>query len=194
MRIAQCLFILIYSISIHCSFGQTNNESPDARYFREIYKTTAWGAATNGIQFGVRLSAIGPSTSDKFKIFTFLNDTNPTDIDGLWKLPLGYRFEKISLTTKAGEKIKKTSKGDALCKSPLWYFPDGGTVVLNPKLLEDFDEPFDLRDCFNIKKAGTYTLTVKPRLYSMKSYNKFIKLDIPEVSVEVEFRESDLER
>jgi len=194
MRIAQCLFVLIYGISIHCCFGQTNNESPDARDFREAYNSTTWGIATNGIQFGVILSAIGPSTADKFKVFTFLNDTNATTIYGLWKLPPGYRFEEITLKTKGGEEIKKTSKGNALCKSPLFYLSDGKTVILNPKLLEDFDRPFDLRDCFKIKKFGTYILTVKPRLYAMKSYNEFVKLDIPEVSLEVVLQDSDLQQ
>jgi len=191
MKIKQLLLIIIGAFAHWCS-AQTNNESPDARFFREIYNTTAWGTATNGIQFGVRLSAIGPTTSDKFKMFTFLNDTNLTTIYGLWKLPPGYRFEEITLKTKEGEEIKKTSKSNALCKSPHWHLSDGKTVVLNPKLLEDFDEPFDLRDCFNIKKAGTYILTVKARLYAMKSYNEFVKLDIPEVSLEVVLQDSDL--
>jgi hypothetical protein len=194
MKIANLSLIAICYLYVQCSFGQTNIESPDARYFRELYDTTTWGMATNGIQFGVRLSAIGPSTADKFKIDTFLNDTNSTDIYGLWELPPGYRFEKITLKTKAGEEIKKTSKGNALCKTPLWYLSDGRTVVLNPKFLEDFDELFDPRDCFKIKKAGSYILTVKARLYAMKSYNEFVKLDIPEASIEVVFTENDLEQ
>ena len=104
-----------------------------------------------------------------------------------------YRFEALSLTTKEGAEVKKTAKGDAFCKAPLRDLSVGGTVILNPQLLEDFDKPFDVRDCFKIKKAGTYILTVKARLYSMKSYNEFIKLDIPEASLKLVLRESDLE-
>jgi hypothetical protein len=192
MKIARLLLIAICSLSVYCSFGQTN-EDVFAKYFREEYNATTWGLATNGIQFGVQLSAIGPSAADKFKMFTYLNDTNSTSIYGLWKLPPGYRFEKMILKTKAGEEIKKTSKGNALCKSPFWNLSDGRTVVLNPKLLEDFDEPFDPRDCFKIKKAGSYILTVKARLYAMKSYNEFVKLDIPEVSIEVKLPAPDSE-
>ena len=194
MRIALWLYVIFYGMSSHCSFGQTTNESPDARYFREIYNSTTWGAVTNGIQFGVRLSAIGPSSSEKFKIFTFLNDTNATTIYGLWKLPLGYRFEGILLKDLTGSEIKQTATGDALCKTPHWDLFDGKAVVLNPKLLEVFDAPFDIRNCFKISKAGIYFLTVKPRLYSMKSYNELVKLDIPEVCIKVTLSESDLEQ
>jgi hypothetical protein len=190
VKITRLVLIAIFGLSIYCSFGQTNNESPEARNFRETYNSTTWGAATNGIQFGIRPLGTGQSAT---KILALLNDTNTTTIYGLWKLPPGYRFEEITLKTKEGEEIQKTSKGNALCKSPLWYLSDGRTVVLNPKLLEDFDEPFDLRDCFKIKKAGTFILTVKARLYTMKSYNEFAKLDIPEVSIEVVLPEPDLE-
>lgn len=194
MKMRRIVVLAICSLYVQCGFGQANNESPEARDFRQIYNTIKWGTATNGIQFGIRLFAIDQSTDNKFKMLTFLNDTKATNIYGLWRLPSGYRFETITLKTKEGEVIKRTAKGNAFCKEPPWYLSDGKIVILSPKLLEEFDEPFDLRDCFKIKKAGTYILTVKARLYAMKSYNEFVRLDIPEVSIEVVLHEADLQQ
>ena len=193
MSSARLFQVIIVSMLTFRVLGQTNNETPQAKYSHEKFKTATWGIATNGIQFGACVSAISPSTIAQLRIFTFLNNANSTTTYGLWKLPQGYRFETLTLKSKEGEEMERTRKGDALCKSPLLFLSDGETVVLDPGVPQDYDEQFSLRDCFKIKKAGVYILTVKARLYSMKSYNTFLKLDIPETRLEFVLHASELE-
>ena len=193
MRITEAFFIVVCSLAAHCSSGQTN-ENPNARAAHETYERTTWGTATNGVQFGIRICAIGPSDADKLKICSYLYDATSTNIYGLWRLPPGYRFE-MTLKTQDGEEIEKTRKGSALCRKPSSaIISNGRVVVLDPKLPQEYDEVFDLRDCFNIVESGSYILRVKAKLYAMKAYNEFVRLEIPEATIQVVLDESDLEK
>ena len=149
---------------------------------------------TNHLQFGVRICPVGPKNADKFKVFTYLYDAGSTNIYGLWKLPPGYRLE-MTLTNRAGEEIDQTSIGHALCKTPTQgVSAQGRAAVLNPKTPADYDKEFDLRDCFQIKKPGTYILTVKARLYVLDAVADRVPLDVPPASIEVVLGENDLNR
>jgi hypothetical protein len=130
--------------------------------------------------------------ADKFKVFTRLYDAGSTNIYGVWKQPPGYRLE-MTLTNQAGEEIDKTSMGRALCKTPTRDVPAQGRVaVLDPKAPVNYDKEFDLRDCFKLKKPGTYILTVKARLYVLDAVEDRVPLDVPPVSIEVVLGENDL--
>jgi hypothetical protein len=106
----------------------------------------------------------------------------------------GYRFEEITLRTQDGKMVRRTARGDALCKSPGGSLLAGTIVVLESKTPYDFDRLFDLRDCFEITKAGTYILTIKARLYAVKGYQDFVILDLPEARLEVVLHEAEIKR
>jgi hypothetical protein len=192
IKSASTFFVVVLSLCL-CAFGQTN-ESAKARLARETSRRATWGLSTNGIRFGVRVAATGPSEADKFKAWTFLYDTTSSNIFGLWRLPHGYRFKKLVLNGPDGEEIEKTAIGNALCKLPVWDLSDGRVVVLESEVPYYFDEVLDLRDCFEIRKPGAYTLTVKARLYALEAYREYSELDVPEARVAFVIGESDVER
>jgi hypothetical protein len=191
MKIAPILLAILGGLLAGSAFGQTK-ENLDEKIKRETFLNTVWGPATNNLQFGVRICAVGPKIADRFKVFTRLYDAGSTNIYGLWKLPPGYRLE-MTLTNQAGEAIDQTGIGRALCKTPTRDVPAQGRVaVLEPKAPMDYDKEFDLRDCFQLKKPGTYILTVKPRLYVLDAVNDRVPLEVPPVSIAVVLGENDL--
>jgi len=193
MKILSILLPIVISLRT-CSVLAQTNSSLTSQYEAEIYRDTKWGGITNGIQFGIRICAIGPSAKDNFKVFSALFNTNSSNIFGLWRLPTGYRFDEISLTSRDGKVIHRTATGNRLCKPPPSNLSNGRVVVLDPRSPFNFDELFDVRDCFEIKEAGTYTLTVKARLYSIEKFHVFKKLDLPEARVDFEIKEPNLTR
>jgi len=193
MKITSMLFAILIGLQTYFVHAQTNASLKD-KYDSEMYQATNWGPVTNGIEFGVQITATGPSSAEKFKVFSALYNTTSTNIYGLWNLPEGYRFEKISLKTKDGKTVQRTIDGDEICKIPRSNLSVGRVLVLESKSVTHFDQLFDVRDCFKITQAGTYTLTVKARLYSMEKYRVYSKLDLPEARVDFEITEADLKK
>jgi hypothetical protein len=190
-------FILVASVcsGLACSGFCQTNENLVEKIKNETFKNTAWGQASNNIQFGIELGAVGPKNADTLKVFTHLFNVGSTNIYGLWKLPAGYRLE-MTLKTKAGEEINKTSTGNALCQTLTRDTPyDGKVVVLYSKSPEDYDELFDLRDSFQIKEPGTYILTIKARLYALNLLDELgakVPLDVPPATIEFSLGGADL--
>lgn len=191
--IAGTLLTVVNVLQTCLVLAQTNG-SLTSEYDAEVYRLTKWGGVTNGIQFGVRICAVGPSANDNFKVFTALFNTTSSNIFGLWRLPTGYRFEEISLIARDGKAVPRTAMGDKLCKPPPSNLSSGKVVVLDSHSPFNFEELFDVRDCFEISEAGTYTLRVKARLYSMERYDVFSKLDLPEAQVSFEIHHPYLKR
>jgi hypothetical protein len=193
MKKAIISFAILFYSFLQQGFGQTTNQNPVEKFDALLSKNAIWGASTNGIQFGILLSANGTSAGARLQVFSFLFSTNPTSIYGLWKLPPGFRFEQISLKSKSGEAIEKTALNLALCKTPLFGPTKGTVVVLAPAIPNEYDEVFNVCDCFKIKAPGVYDLMVKVRLYKMTSYNNFVSFDLPEAHAQVILTKSDLD-
>jgi hypothetical protein len=171
--------------------GLTNEVSP---FGRAVYKAATWGAQTNGIEFGARISSVGPHPSDQLKVFTYLGNTRSTNRYGLLIPPHGCRLD-LSLRDKNGNEVPRTRTGNALCKAvPSGLRYKGYPCSLVPGAPTRFDDPFDVRDCFKVKEPGTYLLTLKPRLYALKKpYPDYERVDLPATQVNIILREADLE-
>lgn len=170
------------------------NQDIASIYNREKLKATIFGPAKNNVQFGVEICSVGPASTDKFKVDTILYNASQTNVYGLWKLPHGYRLA-MTLKTIEGEEIKKTSEGNSCCKKPGYFsIPYGTVTVLHPQVPESYDDLFDLRKSFNIKKPGNYILTIKPNLYALTGYQEYTNFDLPGASVEVNLAEFDIKQ
>lgn len=199
MNTARIFLVAALWLSVCNSSGQTNSIlDPDtnkvSQYYQEVYQTATWGSPTNDIQFGVHISSIGPSSADKFQVFTFLNNTGSSNLYGLWKPSHGSRLD-ISLKGKDGKEVTRTKAGNALCKTSTKNLNRSGSIViLHPYKPTRFDDHFDLQNCFKLAKPGSYDLTVKARLYSLKASPDYVPFDLPEVRIEVVLSDADLER
>jgi len=73
------ILLAVLSIVIYCNvYGQTNETLHDVIY-RDIFRSTVWGTATNNIEFGVRVCAIGPANVDDLQIVSYIYNVSTTN-------------------------------------------------------------------------------------------------------------------
>ena len=187
----KLIAITIPSCSLVCVGICQTDIKPRSSYSQRTYESAAWETLSNGIQFGARIASVGRTSADRFKIFTFLYNPGTSNVVGLWKLEEGYRID-MKLEGKDGKLIDVTSAGERFCRYPDGrVIMKGRVVVLPPKEPFNYDESFDLRDCFNLKKPGEYVFSIKPRLYVLRGYPKIEPIEAPYLRIPVYLRDSD---
>jgi hypothetical protein len=195
-------FILIFLVGLFCFSGkaeETNVISPKVTD-NEIYASVTWGAtSTNGIRIGVKMYLTNSVGINPFTTLIYLCNTNSSVFFPI-PPPHGYRLD-LSLRDAGGKLVGKTKAGNALCmpvnsmvKAGMRIKKTQGAFFLLPNSPREYDEPFYLLDCFNVKEAGTYTLTVQGRLYRIISPTDLEPVALSETSIRVPIAQADLER
>ena len=189
--------------------GQTNlvtNQTASKAYFIPPRPADViWGAATNGIRFGLKERGVmiwdGWFESLVGKTGQARNVVRPV---------ANQRFA-LTLLDETGREVGRTAAGRAIgqplvldrelvieqdpTRAPVGWRGGVGyrTVVLftgEPTGIEHID----LRNYFRIKKAGTYTLSVEQRLFLLQTNQQYTGLLLPKVTVECEISHSELQR
>jgi len=182
----------------------TNKARMDA-LFQEMHDVATWGLpTTNGIQLGVAIfngdGVIQFHGVKQFRVFTYLYDETNSWF-GLYP-PSGYRLS-ISLKDVDGKEVEKTKGGEAISK-PVGLIVkaemkmrsgriQGGFDLLAQKNPERYESPFNLLDCFNVKKAGTNTLTVGATIYKKSNDDGIYEIVLPSVSIRVPITQTDID-
>jgi hypothetical protein len=189
------ILLVVTSISV-MGFGQNQNvDTNKARIemlFREMHNNATWGLpTTGGIQLGV--AVVNGKNAKQFQTFTYLYDESNVWI-GLYP-PNGYRLN-VTLQDPDGQYVAKTKEGDSIgkpvtqiVKAKIWM--RSRIDALPQSIPIPYESPFNILDCFNVKKAGTNTLTVSGTLYKRKTNNNS-EIVLPPATLQVFISEADL--
>jgi hypothetical protein len=198
-RLRMKLLVMLGVLAVTCvgraTAEQTQGDSDLLeRVLRAQYNGAHWGNSSNGIQFGVSLSSVGPGISNAYKVFTYLYNSNSNRVYGTLEPPHGQRLDMV-LKDAAGKEVPQTKFGASLSKSLVpGLHTEFNNCVLQSGVLFHYDTSFDLRDAFKINQPGTFVLTIKPRLYRLTEYPNRVPFPVPEVSISLTLTKDDLER
>ncbi len=194
-QLHHVLFLVLIACVVNYSTAACAGLSTNdiLKHYNDVRSATTWGASTNGIEFGIRVSATGVTKDSQFKTFSYIYNTTSSNLCGLWKPPHGSRLD-IRLQEKTGKVVARTKAGNTLCHQPVLISDSGRVIILPAKIPVSFDENFDVRSCFKLEKSGDYVLFVKAHLYVLSTNSSLTAIDLPEASVTITFTDSDLQR
>lgn len=198
------LFVLI-TFLIACTFvscaqnTNTNALASIEALLRQKHDAITWGnpSITNGIQLGIAMFLKDSDGAKKFGTFTYLYNSNLCY--GLVYPPHGYRLS-LSLEDADGGKVELTKAGRALVKPIGIRAMEAASRTrsnrgfLSPPAPENYGNPFNILECFSIKKAGIYNLTVGATIYKLNNDGGVFPIVLPPTSMKAPINQEDIER